>query len=220
MPGGQPLPRRRRPGCLVDDPGRAEVFQDSPPCRDRPEVPVQGPVGQAEAAAAHRGGQFLRRPEVLLGDDPGLAVHPGGLHQVVVRWHRRASSRRWKPYMGNTPFRAESQARNGLLPVQTQRPVTLPTSKSHDRRKVRLAEGDFGISLDEEDLRRPWPRHRCCRFWMTCRHRGRPGQPTCPLGVALHNGAQRCEDRRHTGPPGSPTLGSIRLAKSAGAPSE
>ena len=40
--------------------------------------------GSPSPPAAHRRGQLLRGAQVLLRDDPGLAVHAGGLHQVVV----------------------------------------------------------------------------------------------------------------------------------------
>ena len=83
--GGQRLPGRGRPGGLVDDRRHAEILQHAPRRGDGAELLMPGPVRQAQPAAAHRGRQLIGGPQVLLRDDPGLAVYPGGFHQVVVR---------------------------------------------------------------------------------------------------------------------------------------
>ena len=72
------------PGHLIDDAGHAEVLQHAPGGGDRAEVLVLGPRGQAQPPAAHRGRQLAGGAQVFLRDDPRLAVHPGGLDQVVV----------------------------------------------------------------------------------------------------------------------------------------
>ncbi len=82
---GQRQPGRARAGHFIDNGGHAEILQHAPRRGDRAELLVTGPVRQAQPAAAHRGRQLPGGPQVLLRDDPGLAVHAGGLHQVVVR---------------------------------------------------------------------------------------------------------------------------------------
>ncbi len=72
------------PGDLVDDGGHAQVLQHAPGGGDRAEVLVLGTAGQPQPGAPHRAGQLLGSTQVFLRDDPRLAVHTGGLDQVVI----------------------------------------------------------------------------------------------------------------------------------------
>ena len=85
-PGGQRLPGRARPRCLVDDRDHAELLKHAPGRGHVPERQVPGPLWQHGCLAAlHRGGDLRGGAQVPFGDHFRLAVHAGHLPQVPVR---------------------------------------------------------------------------------------------------------------------------------------
>ena len=96
------------------------------------------PVRQAQPAAAHRGGQLIGGPQVLLRDDPGLAVHAGGLDQVVVRGRAALlpHDRRhiWVIHYSGPESNTQPACHLGEL----TEPAVSPASGTHDHRKLGL----------------------------------------------------------------------------------
>src|SRR5680860_682960 len=73
-----------RPADLIDGLDDLQPVQDAPDRREVTELLVLRPAGAALRGACQPGHHLLGVAQVLLVHDPGLAVHPSGLHQVVV----------------------------------------------------------------------------------------------------------------------------------------
>ena len=71
-------------GDLVDDLCHPKAPEHFPGRGDVAEGEMAAASGLAGAGLGQTGGNLLRRAQIALGDDPGLAVDPGGLGQVVV----------------------------------------------------------------------------------------------------------------------------------------
>ena len=69
---------------LIHDLGDAKTTQHLPHCGDVAEGEVTRTVRFTWSRLGQPGGDLLGRAEVALGDDPGLALYPGGLGQVVA----------------------------------------------------------------------------------------------------------------------------------------
>jgi hypothetical protein len=88
--GQRQVGTRRRGGVRppghdpVDDLGYADAFDHRPDRGQIPELLVLATHGLSCRLAGQLGRYLLGRAQILLRDDPWLAIHPGGLHQVVV----------------------------------------------------------------------------------------------------------------------------------------
>jgi len=71
---------------------------------------VAAAIGLAGTGLRQTGGDLLRRAEIALGDDPGLAVDPGGLGQVVVGLPVLLLADDEMPYLGTTTTAGKSRA--------------------------------------------------------------------------------------------------------------
>src|SRR5680860_655276 len=76
--------KRLQVADVIDDVGDLQALQHPPHRRDVPERLVLAAVRLPRTAALQTGHDLLGGTQVLLGHDARLAVHPGGLHQVVV----------------------------------------------------------------------------------------------------------------------------------------
>src|SRR5665811_1113666 len=88
-----PAPGRSRPtrphpiagsARLIDRLGDLQPFQDPPDPGQVTELLVLGALRATGRGAGQAGHHFGRAAQILLIDDAWLAVHPAGLHQVVV----------------------------------------------------------------------------------------------------------------------------------------
>ena len=70
---------------LVDNLCHTHPLEHRPHRRQVPEGQVPAAVRLARPGALQAGDDLLGRAQVALGNDPGLAAHPGRLDQVVVR---------------------------------------------------------------------------------------------------------------------------------------
>src|SRR5674476_928890 len=135
------------------------VMSNASPDRSRPNSVTIAVLIARSAAASLSVSRASIASQLLLIDDAWLAVHPGGLHQVVVglvpallpnnRWHmwvihlsvhhvhhRHAYLRRSIPVFG--PFEGQSDS----LTIQLAR--KLPLGPQRDRHVLRWTHGGFG----------------------------------------------------------------------------
>jgi hypothetical protein len=118
--------RPPRPDLLVDHLGDLQALQHLPGRGQVPKGPVVGPSRLARAGARQPGGQFLGAAQVLLGDDAGLAGHPGRLHQVVVGASTAPLADQARHDMGNTP-----SSRQPPAPTTNHRCSTANRTRTH-----------------------------------------------------------------------------------------